>query len=108
MNLYQMKKDIEAIRESVKPVKRHWTDDIPITPEIERCQREIKRANEDARQRLIDSRISETEFKERERMGFICDSMVVEAQHNLLRVLSDSRIPDREPRKIKWLYDNDF
>jgi hypothetical protein len=89
MSLQQFKKAIQEIRKTIKP--EELGEKIIMTPEAVRCSEELETAKERARQRLKDGGISEAKLKEYERDGLICDNEVLEAHHNLLRVVSNSR-----------------
>ena len=106
MSLQQLRKEVNEIKENVKShTHRNMLADIPLTPELDRCCHELIRAQSEARQRLIDSGISESELKKHEHDNFIGDTLVMEAVHNRLRALCNAKNPDQEPIKIKYLFD---
>lgn len=103
MTVQQLRKDIEELKKTIR-----FNDPgivVPETPELLKCCEELEMTQKQARQRLIANGISEAELRECERMGFICDSEVMEAVHNRLRALCNARNPDQEPIKIKYLFD---
>jgi len=89
MSLQQFKKAIQELRKTIKP--EELGEKIIKTPEAVRCSEEFETVRERARHRLKDSGISEAKLKEYERDGLICDNEVLEAHHNLLRAVSNSR-----------------
>jgi hypothetical protein len=106
MTLQQMRKEIGELKEKIE-LKESKDSGLIIleTPEVVRCSKEVKLAQEKVRQHLIDSGIPEDELREHERDCFICDDRVIEAQHNLLRAISNTRKTSGEPYKIKYLFD---
>jgi len=105
MGLQQLRKEVNEIKENVKSHPRNPLFDIPPTPEIVRCCHEFIRAQYEAKQRLIDSGISETELKKHEKDFFISDPLVMQAHHNKLIAITNTRIHNMEPEKINYLYD---
>jgi hypothetical protein len=89
MSLQQLKNAIQELRKTIKP--EELGEKIIMTPEAVRCSEELETARERARHRLKDNGISEAKLKEYERDGLICDNEVLEAHHNLLRAVSNSR-----------------
>lgn len=60
-----------------------------------------------AKQRLIESGVSDEELKEYKRVCFIHDSRVVTASHNRLIAISNVRYPETR-RDIKFLFDEEL
>lgn len=105
MSLQQLKNELNEIKENVKSqTPKNPLADIPLTPEIVRCCHEFIRAQYEAKQRLIDSGISEAELKKCESDNFIGDPMVMKAHHNKLIAITNTRIHGRDPEKINYLY----
>jgi hypothetical protein len=105
MSLNQLRKDVNEIKENVKSrTTKNTLVDIPLTPELVRCCHEFIRAQADARQRLIDSGISETELKKHEYENFLADPLVMQAHHNKLIAITNTRTPESKPMKINYLY----
>jgi len=104
MSLQQLKKEIQELRETIKPGEPG--DKTIMTPEAVRCSAELETAKMRAIQRLKDSGISEKALNECERMGLSCDDEVIEAQHNLLRAVWNAKNPDKPPCEIKYFFEN--
>jgi hypothetical protein len=105
MSLQQLRKEVNEIKENVKShVPRNMLADIPLTDEIVRCCNEFIRAQYEAKQRLIDSGVSEAELKKHEYENFIDDPLVMKAHHNKLIAITNTRIHNTEPEKINYLY----
>ncbi len=68
-------------------------------------QNSIAMAKARARQRLVDSGVSESELLEHERMDFISDAEVMDANHNFLRASWNAENPDKSQIKINYLFD---
>lgn len=73
-------------------------------PEVLRCSKELETAQAQARQRLIDNGTSDRELRELQRMGFVCDPGVIQANHNLLRVVWNVKNPDKPQIAIDYLF----
>jgi hypothetical protein len=106
LTIQQLKRNVEELKASIHP-KHEFQQNIPLTPEVVRCCHEFIRAQSDARQRLINSGISEIELKKHEYDNFLDDHSVMRAYHNKLIAISNTRIHDREPEKIDYLYDSE-
>lgn len=105
MNLWQLKKELNEIRENVNShTPRNRFVDVPLTDEVVRCCHEFLRAQAEAQQRLIDSGISEAELKKAQQDSFINDPSVWEAHQNKLRAISNTRLKNTAPAKINFLY----
>ncbi len=104
MRLQQMRREIQKLRTAIIPPNRSSENLLP-TPELLRCSKELKMAQARARQRLIDSGISESKLLEHERRGLICDAEVIGARHNLLRASWNAKNQDKPQIKINYLFD---
>jgi hypothetical protein len=103
MSLQQLRREISDLRKVI--ILDEPGEQIPLNPETLRCFEEVKTAQKRARQRLIDSGISEKELKEYERMAFACDNEVMKAQHNLLQAVWNAKNPDKQPFEIEYLFE---
>ena len=104
MTLQQIKREIQELRKVIIPQNRH-SENLSPTPELLRCSKEFEMAKARARQRLVDSRESESELLKHERMDFIYDAEVMDANHNFLRVSWNAENPDKPQIKINYLFD---
>lgn len=104
MTLQQIKREIQELRKVIIPPNRH-SKNLSYTPELLRCSKEFEMAKTRARQRLVDSGVSESELLEHERMDFICDAEVMDANHNFLRASWNAENPDKPQIKINYLFD---
>lgn len=102
MRLQQIRREIQELQEAV--ISNKPSEKVLPTPEFLRCSKELEMAQSRARQRLIDSEISESELLKRERRGLICDAEVMAARHNLLRAAWNAKNQDK-PIKINYLFD---
>jgi hypothetical protein len=104
LTLRQLKRSVEELKTSIKPSNKFHLD-IPQTPEVLRCCKELKLAQSKAKQCLIAEGVSDAELKECERRGFIYDPLVIEACHNRLRASWNAKDPNHNPTKINFLFD---
>lgn len=103
MRLQQMRREIQELQKAV--ISNKPSEKVLPTPEFLRCSKELEMAQARARQRLIDSEISESKLLEHERRGLICDTEVIGARHNLLRAAWNAKNPDEPQIKINYLFD---
>jgi hypothetical protein len=104
MTLQQIKREIQELRKAIIPPNRH-SENLSYTPELLRCSKEFEMAKTRARQRLVDSGVSESELLEHERMDFICDAEVMDANHNFLRASWNAENPNKPQIKVNYLFD---
>ena len=104
MTLQQIKREIQELRKVIIPQNRH-SENLSPTPELLRCSKEFEMAKARARQRLVDSGVSKSELLKHERMDFIYDAEVMDANHNFLRVSWNAENPDKPQIKVNYLFD---
>lgn len=102
MSLLQLRKEISELRKTIIPDEPR--EKIIMSPEVLRCSKELETAHAQARQRLIDNGTSDRELRELQRMGFVCDPGVIQANHNLLRVVWNVKNPDKPQIAIDYLF----
>lgn len=102
MSLLQLRKEMSELRKTIIPDEPR--EKIIMPPEVLRCSKELETAHAQARQRLIDNGTSDRELRELQRMGFVCDPEVIQANHNLLRVVWNVKNPDKPQIAIDYLF----
>jgi hypothetical protein len=103
MSIQGIRKEMSELRKTIIPDEPR--EKIIMPPEVLRCSKELETAHAQARQRLIDNGTSDRELRELQRMGFVCDPGVIQANHNLLRASWNAENPDKPQIKINYLFD---
>lgn len=102
MSLKQLRKEISELRKTIIPDEP--VEKIIMPPEVLRCSKELETAQARAKHLLIDNGTSDRELRELQRLGFVCDPGVMQANHNLLRVLWNVKNPDKPQIAIDYLF----